>query len=107
MSVPRILIVDDDAWILKMVSTVLDKRGYAIDTAQDGAEALEKVQAHAPDLIVTDVMMPRMDGWALIRTLRSREQTAFVPVIFLTALGSDDDRIRGFRLGADDYLPKP
>jgi CheY-like chemotaxis protein len=103
----RILIVDDDAWILKMVSTVLDKRGYTIDTASDGAEALERVAAESPDLVITDVMMPRMDGWTFIRNLRSRPDTAFTPVIFLTALGSDEDRIRGFRLGADDYLPKP
>jgi CheY-like chemotaxis protein len=105
--VPRILIVDDDAWILKMVSTVLDKRGYTIDTAQDGAEALERVAEATPDLVISDVMMPRMDGWTLIRQLRARPETAFTPVIFLTALGSDEDRIRGFRLGADDYLPKP
>src|SRR5512138_2036213 len=104
---PRILIVDDDAWILKMVSTVLDKRGYTIDTAQDGTEALECVSKAVPDLVITDVMMPRMDGWTLIRQLRAKPETAFIPVIFLTALGSDEDRIRGFRLGADDYLPKP
>jgi DNA-binding response OmpR family regulator len=107
MSAVRILIVDDDAWILKMVSTVLDKRGYTIDIAADGREALERVSAHTPDLVITDVMMPHLDGWALIRKLRARPETAFTPVIFLTALGSDDDRIRGFRLGADDYLPKP
>jgi len=107
MSAPRILIVDDDAWILRMVATVLDKRGYVIDTAVDGAEALERVEESTPDLVITDIMMPRMDGWTLIRTLRARPETAFTPVLFLTALNSDDDRIRGFRLGADDYLPKP
>jgi CheY-like chemotaxis protein len=90
-----------------MVSTVLDKRGYTIDTAQDGAEALERVTEATPDLVITDVMMPRMDGWTLIRQLRAKPETAFIPVIFQTALGSDEDRIRGFRLGADDYLPKP
>src|SRR5262249_40104804 len=96
-----------DEWILKMVSTVLVKRGYHVETANDGAEALARVGVQVPDLIVSDVMMPRMDGWALIRTLRAQPATAFTPVIFLTALGSEDDRIRGFRLGADDYLPKP
>jgi DNA-binding response OmpR family regulator len=104
---PRILIVDDDAWILKMVSTVLDKRGYAIDTAQDGTEALERVAEATPDLVITDVMMPRMDGWALVKALRARPELGYLPVIFLTALSSDEDRIRGFRLGADDYVPKP
>jgi CheY-like chemotaxis protein len=103
----RILLVDDDPWILRMVSTVLEKRGYTIETATDGQDGLRRAQATPPDLIITDVMMPRMDGWSFIRNLRAQTRFAFVPVIFLTALSSDDDRIRGFRLGADDYLPKP
>jgi DNA-binding response OmpR family regulator len=103
----RILVVDDDAWILRMVTTVLEKRGYEIFTARDGEEGLEKAQQVMPDLIVTDVMMPKLDGWALVKQLRSLPPLAFTPVIFLTALGSDEDRIRGFRLGADDYLAKP
>src|SRR5262245_41567346 len=103
----RILVVDDDAWILRMVSTILEKRGHEVDTARDGEEGLAKALASPPDLIISDVMMPRLDGWALVKQLRSRPELALVPVIFLTALGSEDDRIRGFRLGADDYLPKP
>jgi CheY-like chemotaxis protein len=90
-----------------MVTTVLEKRGYIVETAVDGEDAMRKAIAHRPDLVITDVMMPKMDGWALVKSLRARPDFAFVPVIFLTALGSDDDRIRGFRLGADDYLPKP
>jgi CheY-like chemotaxis protein len=104
---PRVLIADDDTWILRMVSTVLAKRGYEVDTATDGEEAFTKAVASPPDLLVTDVMMPRMDGWALVRALRARPETALLPVLFLTALSSDEDRIRGFRLGADDYIPKP
>ncbi len=104
---PRILVVDDDAWILRMVTTVLGKRGYDIITADDGEDALRVIQEGAPDLVITDVMMPRMDGWAFVKKLRTTRQHAFIPVIFLTALSSDEDRIRGFRLGADDYLPKP
>jgi CheY-like chemotaxis protein len=104
---PRILVVDDDAWILRMVTTVLEKKGYQVTTAQDGEEGLAQAQATSPDLIITDVMMPKLDGWALVKQLRATPQLAFVPVIFLTALGSDEDRIRGFRLGADDYLAKP
>ena len=103
----RILVVDDDAWILRMVTTVLEKRGYEVVVARDGEEGLHKAQATPPDLIITDVMMPKLDGWALVKHLRSKPELAFVPVIFLTALGSDEDRIRGFRLGADDYLAKP
>ncbi|HUH05216.1 MAG TPA: response regulator [Kofleriaceae bacterium] len=103
----RILVADDDAWILHMVTTVLEKRGYQVETACDGEEAYEKAIASPPDLLITDVMMPKMDGWKLVKSLRARPEFAFVPVIFLSALSSDDDRIRGFRLGADDYMPKP
>ena len=104
---PRVLIVDDDPWILRMVSTLLEKRGYAISTASDGEEGLMRADQLRPDLIITDVMMPKLDGWSLVRALRSRAELALVPVIFLTALGGEEDRIKGFRLGADDYLPKP
>jgi DNA-binding response OmpR family regulator len=104
---PRILVVDDDPWTLRMITAVLEKRGYPVDTARDGEEGLQRALRQRPDLIITDVMMPRLDGWSLVKALRSRGEFAFVPVIFLTALGSEEDRIRGFRLGADDYLTKP
>jgi CheY-like chemotaxis protein len=107
MSAPRVLVVDDDAWILRMVTTVLEKRGYEILTAQDGEMGFRLAVSRQPDLIISDVMMPRMDGWTLVKALRSKPELALVPVIFLTALGGDEDRIKGFRLGADDYLPKP
>ena len=90
-----------------MVTTVLSKRGYQIHTAIDGQEAYLKAIELKPDLIVTDIMMPKMDGWTLVRSLRARSDLALTPVIFLSALGGDEDRIQGFRLGADDYLPKP
>jgi DNA-binding response OmpR family regulator len=104
---PHVLVADDDAWILRMVATVLEKRGYSVEVAVDGEDALGRALTRAPDLLVTDVMMPRMDGWVLVKALRSRPELAHLPVIFLTALSSDEDRIRGFRLGADDYVPKP
>jgi DNA-binding response OmpR family regulator len=104
---PHVLVADDDAWILRMVATVLEKRGYSVETAIDGEDALERALARPPDLLITDVMMPKLDGWALVRQLRSHGQFAMLPVIFLTALSSEDDRIRGFRLGADDYVTKP
>src|ERR1043165_1074475 len=103
---PHVLVADDDAWILRMVVTVLEKRGYSVETAVDGEDAMARAQVRPPDLLITDVMMPKMDGWALVRALRSRPELATLPVIFLTALSSDDDRIRGFRLGADDYVNK-
>jgi len=104
---PHVLVADDDAWILRMVVTVLEKRGYSVETAVDGEDAMARAQVRPPDLLITDVMMPKMDGWALVRSLRARPELATLPVIFLTALSSDDDRIRGFRLGADDYVTKP
>jgi DNA-binding response OmpR family regulator len=104
---PHVLVADDDAWILRMVATVLEKRGYSVDTAVDGEEAYSRALARPPDLLITDVMMPKMDGWSLVRQLRSQPELAMLPVIFLTALSSEDDRIRGFRLGADDYVTKP
>jgi CheY-like chemotaxis protein len=104
----RILIVDDDPWILRMVSTLLEKKGYAIVSASDGEEGLARADQVKPDLIITDVMMPRMDGWTMVKHLRARPgDLSMTPVIFLTALGGEEDRIKGFRLGADDYLPKP
>jgi CheY-like chemotaxis protein len=90
-----------------MVATVLEKRGYSVETAVDGEEALARALARPPDLLITDVMMPKLDGWSLVRQLRSHAELAMLPVIFLTALSSEDDRIRGFRLGADDYVSKP
>src|SRR4029079_19053467 len=70
---PHVLVADDDAWSLRMVSTVLEKRGYSVETALDGEEALQRALARTPDLLITDVMMPRMDGWSLVRRLRSHE----------------------------------
>ncbi|HWN67536.1 MAG TPA: response regulator [Haliangium sp.] len=104
---PRILVADDDAWILRMVTTVLKKRGYEVDTAPDGEVAYERALSNPPDLLITDVMMPNVDGWTLVKRMREHPVLRDVPVVFLTALSSDDDRIHGFRLGADDYLPKP
>ncbi|MEO6776425.1 MAG: response regulator [Kofleriaceae bacterium] len=104
---PHVLVADDDAWILRMVATVLEKRGYSVETAVDGDDALARALARPPDLLITDVMMPKVDGWSLVRQLRAHAELAMLPVIFLTALSSEDDRIRGFRLGADDYVTKP
>jgi len=103
----RILIVDDEPWVIQMVKTVLEKHGHLLLSASDGQQGLDKALASTPDLIITDVMMPGMNGWELIRALRSHPRMSLIPVIFLTALNSEEDRIQGFRLGADDYLPKP
>ena len=91
-----------------MVSSSLEKSGkYRIETARDGQQALQRVQASPPQLIITDVMMPVMDGWAFVQQLRNIPQLAQIPVLFLTALGKDEDRLSALGLTPDDYVSKP
>lgn len=103
----RVLVVDDDDWILSGVTVALSAAGFEVCSARDGKEGLEGALRKSPDLIITDVMMPRMDGWAFIRNLRAHPEFALVPVLFLTSRAGSQDRISGFQLGADDYLGKP
>jgi CheY-like chemotaxis protein len=104
----RVLVVDDDPWILRMVSSSLEKKGtYSVDTARDGQQALRRVQAARPDMIITDVMMPVMDGWAFVQEIRADPMLADIPVLFLTALGKDEDRLHALGLKPDDYVSKP
>ena len=103
----RILIVEDDPASADLVGRALGGRGYIVVTAKDGVEGLALLERSRPDLVVSDVQMPRMNGWDFVRRLRARPETAFTPVIFLTALDSVEDCVYGFRLGADDYLSKP
>jgi DNA-binding response OmpR family regulator len=99
-----ILVVDDEERILNFLRSKLKASGYEVLTASNGREGLEQAQAQEPDLIVLDVIMPKMDGLEMLKELRS---FSAVPVIMLTAKGADADRIKGLELGADDYLPKP
>jgi CheY-like chemotaxis protein len=103
----RILVVDDDDWIHSGVQVVLNGAGFEVHSAQDGVDGLETAFRVEPDLIITDVLMPRMDGWTFVRRLRAHAQFALVPVFYLTSKGSAEDRIAGFQIGADDYLGKP
>ncbi len=103
----RVLVVDDDPWILRMVTATLEKRGYVVDTAKDGRSALAKAQADPPDVLITDVMMPVMDGWTLVATVRQYPEMAHTPVILLTALGKDEGKLRHLGLSPDCYLAKP
>ena len=103
----QVLVVDDDPEILRILREVLIKRGFAVDTARDGDEAYDRAIARPPDLLVTDVMMPKLDGWSLVRKLRLDPKLAHLPVIFLTSVTTDDARVKAFRLGADDYVNKP
>lgn len=103
----RLLVVDDEAKLLKAVAATLRAEGYEVTTARSGADALVSVNQTMPDLIVSDIRMPGMDGFQLARALRSNSRTKFVPIIFLTAKDERDDRIKGFRTGVDAYLTKP
>jgi two-component system, OmpR family, phosphate regulon response regulator PhoB len=100
----RILVVDDDATIRTLLRRILTIEGYDVDEAVDGASAMEKVGAWAPDLLLLDIMMPGQDGLDVLEVLR---RTSAVPVILLTAKGDEADRVLGFRFGADDYVVKP
>lgn len=106
MAIPRILLVDDEPAVHQLVRTMLKRDEYTVDTVPNGLEAQKKVKQSTPDLIVTDVLMPFMDGWTLVKNFRSTPALALVPVIFLTSQSSNEDHIRGFRLGADDYIDK-
>ena len=99
-----ILVVDDEEGIVQLARLYLDREGFRVHTARDGQEGLEAVRRLKPDLIVLDLMMPRMDGWEVCRRLR---KDSAVPIIMLTARADDVDKIVGLELGADDYLPKP
>ncbi|WP_069803221.1 response regulator transcription factor [Thermogemmatispora onikobensis] len=99
-----ILCVDDDPHLLRLVSRNLELEGYAVLTASDGEQALAVFKEQQPDLILLDVMMPRLDGFSVCQ--RVREHSG-VPIILLTARGQDQDKVRGLDLGADDYLTKP
>ncbi len=103
----RLLIVDDEPNLLRAVAACLRAEGYEIDAVRSGEEALIHVAQTLPDLIVSDVRMPRMDGHALARQLRINPRTDLIPIVFLTAKDETADRIDGFRSGVDAYLTKP
>ena len=100
----NILIVDDDPHIRELVRVFLQNEGFAVAEAADGLEALATLETLKADLVILDVMMPNMDGWELCRELRASYD---VPVLMLTAKGETAQKIKGFQLGADDYLVKP
>jgi DNA-binding NarL/FixJ family response regulator len=103
----QLLVVDDDPSLLLAVSETLRAEGYEVVTARRGAEAMVRVAEAMPDLIISDIRMPGMDGYALVRNLRSSPRTRLIPIIFLTAKDETADRIEGFRTGVDAYLTKP
>jgi DNA-binding response OmpR family regulator len=102
-----LLIVDDEPNLLRAVAACLRREGYEVETARSGEEALVHVAQRLPDLIVSDIRMSRMDGYALARQLRNNPRTHLIPIIFLTAKDESSDRIAGIRSGVDAYLTKP
>jgi class 3 adenylate cyclase len=107
MSGGKVLVVDDTPVNVKLLADLLTAKGYAVVTAASGKEALEKVDAERPDLVLLDVMMPGMTGYEVCRKLREAEATAMLPVVMVTALDPTQERVKGIDAGADDFLSKP
>jgi two-component system alkaline phosphatase synthesis response regulator PhoP/two-component system response regulator VicR len=103
----RILVAEDDPHILRQIEYNLQTHGYTVETATTGAEALKRLMVSRPDLLITDIMMPEMDGYELVASLRSDEALADLPVIMLTAKSEDADVAQGYNSGTDLYLTKP
>ena len=103
----HILTVDDEVNIRRLVQVNLTRGGYRVSTACDGVEAMESIRHERPDMVVLDVMMPRMDGFEVLKRLRMDAETAELPVIMLTAKAQDADIFRGWQSGVDWYLTKP
>ncbi len=102
-----VLIVDDDRAYRDQAAMVMKRSGHRVAVAENGLEALGLVLRDPPDLIISDVQMPTMDGWQFLRLLRARPSVAHIPVIFLTMLSGEEERLKGYKLGVDDYISKP
>ncbi|MGE5588428.1 MAG: response regulator transcription factor, partial [Clostridia bacterium] len=99
-----ILVVEDEESVRELVRMYLENEGFRVETASDGEEALDKVRAGTPNLIILDIMLPKFDGWTVCREVK---KTSNVPIIMLSARTDEFDRVLGLELGADDYIPKP
>ena len=107
MSKGRVLVVDDEIYIVHILDFSLGMEGYEVVTALDGEAALEKIRTEKPDLIVLDIMMPKLDGYEVCKSIKSNAATQHIPVILLSAKGRNVDQKMGFDVGADDYITKP
>jgi DNA-binding NarL/FixJ family response regulator len=103
----KLLLIDDDPNLILLVKDYLEFRGYNVDTAENGREALEILDNLIPDMIICDVMMPEMDGYTLVKHIREEPVTNRIPVLFLSAKGQSQDRVKGLNEGADVYMSKP
>jgi DNA-binding response OmpR family regulator len=107
MAPATVLVVDDDPVILKLLEVNFEMEGFQVVRAADGFEGLERARAVLPDIVVLDVMMPRMTGYEVAKALRENVETAHIPIIFVTARAQSSDVERGMELGVDDYVTKP
>ena len=103
----KLLLIDDDPNLILLVKDYLEFRGYNVDTAENGREALEVLDSLVPDMIICDIMMPEMDGYTLVKHIRQEPVTNRIPVLFLSAKGQSQDRVKGLNEGADVYMSKP
>jgi DNA-binding response OmpR family regulator len=103
----KVLLVDDEDSLRRVLKELLERDGYAVSEARDGVQALDQVDRVGPDVIVLDLNLPGLDGYGVLSHLRSRPATASIPVIVLTAKGDEDNEVRVFELGANDFLTKP
>ncbi|MFB2838422.1 response regulator transcription factor [Floridanema evergladense] len=103
----KLLLIDDDPNLILLVKDYLEFRGYEVITAENGREALEVLENEIPDLIICDVMMPEMDGYTFVKNVRENPLTNWIPVLFLSAKGQSQDKVKGLNTGADVYMVKP
>src|SRR2546423_7901350 len=101
---PRILVVDDQRANVELMSGALETRGYEVVRAMDGVEAMALVHSANPDLVVSDILMPEMDGYELCRRVRADAATALLPIVLVTSLNAQEERVKGLEAGADDFL---
>jgi two-component system cell cycle response regulator len=104
---PRVLVVDDTFFNVKLLEVRLQAASFEVVTAFNGEEALIRLAQHRPDIVLLDVMMPGMDGYEVCRRIRANPETAFLPVVMVTALDKPSDRAAGLEAGADEFLTKP
>jgi two-component system phosphate regulon response regulator PhoB len=102
-----VLLVEDEEQLRRVMKDLLEREGYTVAEAGDGVQALDQVDRFAPDIIILDLNLPGMDGYGVLAQLRSRPATRGIPIVVLTAKGDEDNEVRVFELGADDFITKP